>query len=155
MKKAFGLKDSKGMVEVLVGEAEIDEVVQPTSFKNLYVIPRGSKTPNPAELLDSESMRGIIEELKEKFDFIIFDSPPVGSVVDASILGTLVDGTMLVVEAGRFEARFIQRAKNQIESARGHVLGIVLNKSHRQGHGYYYQQYYAYQPETESSSATS
>jgi len=154
MHKIFGLKNTKGMVELLVGEAEIDEVVQPTSVENLFIIPRGSLPPNPAELLDSDSLKEVMRKLREQFDFVIFDSPPVGTVVDASLLGGLVDGTILVVEAGKFEWRPILQAKGQLEKARSRVLGIVINKSKRERSGYYYyQQYAAHKPEPQGSSA--
>lgn len=146
MHKIFDLKNVKGMVELLVGEAEIEDVVQPTFIENLFVIPRGSLPPNPAELLDSDSLKEVVSKLREQFDFVIFDSPPVGTVIDASLLGGLVDGTILVVEAGKFEWRPILQAKGQIEKARGRVLGIVINKSKRERQGYYhyYQQYVAH-----------
>ncbi|MDP3938257.1 MAG: polysaccharide biosynthesis tyrosine autokinase [Deltaproteobacteria bacterium] len=147
--KVFGLKNGKGMVEVLVGESELDEVIQPTAIKNLFVIPRGSLPPNPAELLDSDRLREVLKQLHERFDYVVLDSPPIGSVIDASILAGLVDGTVLVVEAGKFEWRPIQRAKEQIEKSQGRILGVVINKSRRERLGYYYQyQQYASGQET-------
>jgi capsular exopolysaccharide synthesis family protein len=153
--KVFGCKNKKGMVEALVGEAEIDDVVQETPVKNLYLIPRGSNPPNPAELIDSDKMRELVNELRPRFDYIIFDSPPVGSVVDASILSGLVDGTVLIVETGKFDARVIQRTREQLEKAHGRILGIVLNKSRRERSGYYYKHYYAYQPSTQEGASSS
>lgn len=152
--RIFGLRNGPGLVEVLVGEADLDDVVQPTRVKNLSVIPRGSNPPNPAELLDSDRMREIVQTLRERFDLVIFDSPPVGSVSDALILADQVDGTILVVEAGKFEAGFVLRAKEQIEKARGRILGIVINKTKRERLGYYYQQYYGSETAERESRAT-
>jgi capsular exopolysaccharide synthesis family protein len=153
--KVFGCKNTKGMVEVLVGEEEIEGVLQKTSVNNLFLIPRGSNPPNPAELLDSDKMRETLNALKERFDYIIFDSPPVGSVVDASILGGIVDGTVLIVETGKFDARIIQRTREQLEKARGRIVGIVLNKNRRERLGYYYRHYYAYKPSSQEGAASS
>ena len=123
-------------------------------LENLFVIPCGSIPPNPAELLDSDKLREILRNLRERFDYIICDSPPVESVVDPSILGGLVDGTVLVLEAGKFEAQFIQCAKEQIEKAGGRVLGLVINKTRRKRRDYYYQHYYAGQTSREHSAAS-
>jgi capsular exopolysaccharide synthesis family protein len=153
--KVFGCKNTKGMVEVLVGEGEIDDVLQKTSVNNLYLIPRGSNPPNPAELLDSDKMRECLNALKQRFEYVIFDSPPVGSVVDASILGGLVDGTVLIVETGKFDARIIQRTREQLEKARGRIVGIVLNKHRRERLGYYYRHYYAYKQSSQEGAASS
>jgi capsular exopolysaccharide synthesis family protein len=153
--RIFGLQGGPGLVEALVGEAELDAVIHPTRVKNLSVIPRGSNPPNPAELLDSDRMREIARALRERFDLVIFDSPPVGSVSDALILAAQVDGTILVVEAGKFEAGFVLRAKEQIEKANGRILGVVINKTKRERLGYYYQQYYGHEPaERESRAST-
>jgi succinoglycan biosynthesis transport protein ExoP len=142
MHRVFGVKNNRGLVEMLVGEANLEEVIQPTAVNNLFVVPRGSNPPNPAELLDSDRMREVIRVLKSRFDFVLFDSPPVGSVIDASILAGQVDGTVMVVEAGKFDAGFIQRAIQQIEKAHGRILGVVINKTKRERLAYYYQQYY-------------
>ena len=152
--RVFGLRNGPGLVEALVGEAGIDEVLQPTRVKNLTVIPRGSNPPNPAELLDSDKMREILRHLRDRFDVVIVDSPPVGSVSDALILAAQVDGTVLVVEAGKFEAGLILRAKEQIEKAHGRILGVVINKSKRERLGYYYQQYYGHEPAEQESRAS-
>jgi succinoglycan biosynthesis transport protein ExoP len=152
--RVFGLKSGPGLVEALVGEAELDAVIQPTRVKNLSVIARGSNPPNPAELLDSDRMREVVRQLRERFDLVIFDSPPVGSVSDALILAAQVDGTVLVVEAGKFEAGFVLRAKEQIEKAQGRILGVVINKTKRERLGYYYQQYYGHEPSEQESRAS-
>jgi capsular exopolysaccharide synthesis family protein len=153
--RIFGLENRTGLVEVLVGEAELQEAIQPTRVRNLSVICRGASPPNPAELLDSDKMREVLRTLRERFDFVVFDSPPVGSVSDALILAGQVDGTVLVVEAGKFEAGFIQRARQQIEQARGRILGAVINKTRRERLGYYYQQYYGSEPAGSRRPATS
>jgi capsular exopolysaccharide synthesis family protein len=152
--RIFGLRNGPGLVETLVGEAALDDVIHPTRVKNLSVIPRGSNPPNPAELLDSDRMREIVRTLRERFDLVIFDSPPVGSVSDALILAAQVDGTVLVVEAGKFEASFVLRAKEQIEKANGRILGVVINKTKRERLGYYYQQYYGHEHAEQESRAS-
>ncbi|OGP85081.1 MAG: hypothetical protein A2Y95_08805 [Deltaproteobacteria bacterium RBG_13_65_10] len=155
MHRVFGVKSTRGLVDMLVGEAELDEVIQPTGVNNLFLVPRGANPPNPAELLDSDRMREVLRQLKSRFDFVLFDSPPVGSVIDASILAGQVDGTVIVIEAGRFDAGFVQRAMQQIEKAHGRILGLVINKTKRERLAYYYQQYYGSESAREQSRATS
>ena len=90
--KAFQLRGMKGLTNVLSGQAKLEEVTQVVG-SNLNVIPCGPIPPNPSELISSNRMKELIEYLKERYDLIIIDAPPVGVVTDSAILSTIVDGT--------------------------------------------------------------
>jgi len=107
-------------------------------------MPGGHSSKSPAEMLASPRMRQLIEELKSRFDFIIFDTPPVLTVADAIVLGPMTDGVVLVIQAGKVRKRPIQRATELLHNSK--ILGFVLNRgdlvlSHY-GYRYYDRGYY-------------
>jgi capsular exopolysaccharide synthesis family protein len=139
----FGVKDnSRGLSNVLIGEATLDECLVPTAEKNLMVLTAGPKPPNPAELLDTERMRALVQELEEQADMVIFDAPPTIPVTDALILASLVDGVLMVINVGTVPRELAKRSKEQFEAVGAHLLGVVLNRvDARGGYGYYYYYY--------------
>ncbi|RKY70580.1 MAG: hypothetical protein DRQ24_09020, partial [Candidatus Latescibacterota bacterium] len=96
----LNLKKHPGLTDILAGNDVLESVIQDTELENLKVIPCGTIPPNPAELLSSEAMKSLIDKLKEQFDFALFDSPPVMSVTDATILANLADGVIMVIKGG-------------------------------------------------------
>ena len=94
---------------------------------NLQVLTSGPLPPNPAELLGSQRMLDVIEALKARADIVLFDAPPVIAVTDASVLGTRVDGLLLVVQAGQTRREQAKRAKQQLEKLHIRVIGAVLS----------------------------
>ena len=121
-----------------------DGYLQTTEVENLRVLTSGPLPPNPSELLNSQRMRELIEQLKGEADVLIFDSPPVLAVTDASILANQVDGVLLVVDAGSTRRGVAQRGKEQLDKVGANLLGAALNKiSHRGRGGYYYYYYYS------------
>ena len=122
-------------------EEKINTFIRDTEFKNLKLMTCGSPTLNPSELLSSEKMRSLVGVLSNRFDFILFDSPPAALCPDASILGSLVDGVILVVQAGRCSTSMIQQAKKELTKVEANILGVVINQFDlgRDGYpGYYY-----------------
>jgi Mrp family chromosome partitioning ATPase len=115
---------------------------------HLWVLPAGTMPPNPTALLGSERMDEILKELEERFDLVVFDSPPVTAVPDASVLSTKVDGTLLVIEAERTERDAARHAVDQLRRAGGNLIGFILNflqKSKASYYGSYYSSsYYGY-----------
>ena len=144
--KAFGVKNDKGISLAIVDEASLDEVAQSTDVPNLTIIPRGPSTPNPSELLHSQKFRNVVEELKEKYDRIIFDSPPIQAVTDPVILSGVVDGTIVVTKNSVTVKETARRSIRQLRDVNARILGCVLNdiapsrRSYGYG-GYYYRQY--------------
>ena len=95
----LGIAGSKGLSDYLSANASFDEICQPSGIDNLFVVPSGPMVKNPSLLFESENMKNFIKDASERFDHVIFDAPPVGYVVDASIFSVLVDGIIMVVEA--------------------------------------------------------
>jgi capsular exopolysaccharide synthesis family protein len=121
-----------------------DGYLQATEVENLRVLTCGPLPPNPSELLNSQRMRELMEQLKEEADVLLFDSPPILAVTDASILANQVDGVLLVVDAGATRRGVAQRGKEQLDKVGANVFGAALNKlSHRGRGGYYYYYYYS------------
>ena len=140
----LGVPETKGLSSVLTGAHSLEEVlVQVTAIAGLWVLPAGPCPPNPAELLSSRSMDELLRRLRRMFDHLVLDSPPLLVVTDATILSTLVDGVILVAEAGVTTRGALVRAQKLLRSAGGGALGVVLNKvSFRDGGPYYDEQYY-------------
>ncbi|HEC68502.1 MAG TPA: polysaccharide biosynthesis tyrosine autokinase [Candidatus Desulfofervidus auxilii] len=140
----FGLKKHPGLTDVLTGNHSLESVIQDTKLENLKIIPCGTIPPDPAELLSSEAMKGLIDKLKEQFDFALFDSPPVMSVTDPTILANLADGVIIVIKGGETPRPPIQRTLQQLSELDTKVLGVVLNGIDFQKGKYYYHYYYKY-----------
>ncbi len=144
--KLFGLEnaDGAGLTGVLVGgQVEVERALRPTAVYGLRILPSGPIPPNPAELLASARMGEVIQQLKALADVVIFDSPPLLAVSDPVILGSQLEGALLVVDAGHTRHGELARAVDALERAAVPILGVVLNKlSRRTSGGYYYYRYY-------------
>ncbi|SEF56088.1 capsular exopolysaccharide family [Caloramator fervidus] len=147
--KKFGISNIVGLTNILIGEQEFDEkLFKYESVENLYVLPAGTRPPNPVELLSSRKMERFIEYLKQNFDVIIIDAPPVLVVTDAQILSQYVDGVVFVVASEEADKHAAKRAKELLEKANTKILGVVLNKldTTKKGYyGYYYYYYYGHE----------
>ena len=136
--KIFDLSNEVGLTSALLSPENLaNGLLQPTSFENLRVVTSGPLPPNPSELLASSRLNGIIDALRRQADILIFDSPPILAVADASILAAKVDGAMLVVDP-RTRAQALRRASEAMGRAKTRVLGVILNKLTERAHGYYY-----------------
>ncbi len=140
----FKVSNRKGLVNHLAADAEADEIIQKTDVPNLSLVPAGPAPPNPSELLSSKKMREFVEMVKDRFDYVVFDSPPVLAVTDASVLGTLVDGTILCVSAGHVTRDAAEGAIDRMSIGNVHLLGAVLNKFQAKSEGYRGYRYQRY-----------
>ncbi|MDT2758659.1 CpsD/CapB family tyrosine-protein kinase [Enterococcus xiangfangensis] len=137
--KTFLLSNSVGLSNVLGTELNFNEAVQPSAVPNLYVMTSGPKAQNPSELLGSIRTDKLMQELRENYDFIIFDMPPVVAVTDAQIVASKVDGTMLVVRENVTRKDSLQKARELLTMVNANVLGAVFNGSTDENdQGYYY-----------------
>lgn len=123
-------------------EEKIHSFIRETKIKNLMLMTSGSPTSIPSELLSSEKMKSLTRVLSNKFDFVIFDSPPVGFSADASILGSFSDGVILVVQAGRLGIQVVQQTKEKLAKVQANIIGVVFNQFDIKKEGYYYNYYY-------------
>ncbi len=144
-KNLFDASNQAGLTTlVLQEEPFLDGSVQDTEIEHLDVITSGPIPPNPSELLGSRKMEMLLEKLKAKYDIILFDSPPLLAVTDASVLATRVDGVVMVADAGRTRRDIALRAKENLLKVGANMLGVVLNRlGHREGGYYYYYYYYS------------
>src|SRR6266481_2304247 len=148
--RMLNIENQRGMSTFLTGNDKIDDVLQQTQQENLLVIPSGPSPPNPAELVSSQPMIKMLETLRGRFQHIIIDSPPLLVVTDATILSTMVEGVVLVVESGVTPRKLILRARKVLDSANARLLGVVLNKvrMHHDGYYSYYGHYRGYYGES-------
>ncbi|MFP4055889.1 MAG: CpsD/CapB family tyrosine-protein kinase [Candidatus Brocadiia bacterium] len=142
--RLLGMTPRRGLSDVLSGEVVPEDVLITNSIPRLTILPGGRSSKSPAEMLASPRMRQLVEELKSRFDFIIFDTPPVLTVADAIVMGPLTDGVILVIQAGKVRKKPIQRAVELLHNSK--ILGFVLNRgdlvlSHY-GYRYYDRGYY-------------
>jgi len=141
----MGVDKKPGLVDYLFRKVKLEEIIRKTKTNNLSYITSGSIPSNPAEVLESKIMKNFLQEIKDFFDVIIIDSPPIIAVIDAEILAKLVDGTILVLSADRTENRLMTDAVDLIKRNKAQFLGTVLNNfKYKGGYGYYYKYYYNY-----------
>jgi capsular exopolysaccharide synthesis family protein len=130
-------EETKGLSQYLSGQIEqIDEVVYRTNYENLFMILSGPYAPNPTEILGDEQFGNLLKAARQVFEYVIIDTPPLGSVVDAAVVGQYCDGAVLVIESGTTSYRFVQKVKNQLEKSGCKILGAVLNKISHEGSAY-------------------
>ena len=137
----FHMGNTIGLSSVLTRQNSIEESVRPTVVERLDLMTCGPIPPNPAELLSSNSMDMLIQELKERYDLIIFDAPPILSVTDGQVLSNKCDGTILVVSSGNTEKEMALKAKEAIVSSNSRLIGAVLNNFELPKDSNYYQYY--------------
>lgn len=141
----FDLGDAPGLTEYLQGKLPVHNLIRTTQVPNLVVAPAGGTPPNPAELLGNEKMDELLEEARGFFDAIVFDSPPVLAVTDATILASKLRGVVLVVRSDRTHKQAAEDALEQLRMARARVLGVVVNDTQGGGrYGYRYSYYHEY-----------
>lgn len=134
----FRLDNLRGLSNILVGEAMLEQVINSSSIDHLDVVSSGPIPPNPSELLGSKSMQSLIAEASQLYDIILFDMPPVLAVPDAQILANYVDGSLLVIRSGQTEYEHAIKAKEALQSAKAKILGTVLNDQEKGASTNYY-----------------
>jgi capsular exopolysaccharide synthesis family protein len=145
LQKVFPNKPAPGLVNYLAANVPIDDVIQETEVPNLSVILSGPTPPNPSELLSSDRMKHLIEEMRGRYAFVIFDSPPVMAVTDAIVLASNADGVVLCVHGGQTAREIVQRAAERLRQSNIPVLGALLNNLDLHQYGYTFKKsYYDY-----------
>jgi capsular exopolysaccharide synthesis family protein len=148
--KLMKVSNSAGLTSYLLKQNTLDQVIQTSSLPNLHFMPSGKLPSSSLGILSSPQMKELISELKQRYDFVFFDSPPIMGVSDASILASEVDMTLQVIQYRRYPQPMNIRAKQMIEKVGGRLIGIVLNninmsqdESYYYYSGYYHDYYYA------------
>lgn len=122
----LGLGNEKGLADVLTGRRRLDDVIVSTDIHNLVVVPAGQTSTNPAELLGSQNMKSLLAEARQKFDYVILDTPAVIPYSDPRIIGPLVDGVVIVVRAGKTRREVVSNAESILKDVGAKILGFVL-----------------------------
>lgn len=124
--KYLGFFQAPGLSEILKGEIEPDATFVSPNINNLTIIPSGRTPRNPAELLGSKKMAGLLESLKGRFDYIFIDTPPVMPVTDSCLLGAMADGVVMVIQSGRTQRDIIKHAEHRLIQAHANLLGYIM-----------------------------
>lgn len=137
--KLFNEPNSEGLSNILVGDVKAEHNILETKVENLYVMTSGPIPPNPSEMLDSQRMRDLIHSVRDYFDMVIVDSPPILPVTDGLILSKIVDGTLLVVNIESTQKEALKKTVEALENIDANILGTVVNKASTRAR--YYAQY--------------
>jgi receptor protein-tyrosine kinase len=137
----FGLRNLSGIVDVLVGERRVQEVWK-EPLEGLKVVPVGTIPPNPAELLGTRRFSEFLAAMRQEFDYVLVDAPPVGLVSDPAILATQGDGVLLVLDAQNTRRASVRQALHSLEAVGANVLGTVMNNFRVSDATYYYNYSY-------------
>jgi capsular exopolysaccharide synthesis family protein len=141
----FGVNEKAGLTTAILGEQPVEELVQAVpGDDNLWLLGSGELPPNPAELLNGRRIQEVFSALRELFDLVLIDSPPVLPVTDSVVLAKDADATLLIVAAGQTSRGDLQRAAEKLAQVNAQVVGLVLNETTRQGSGYGYGYGYGY-----------
>jgi capsular exopolysaccharide synthesis family protein len=155
--KRFKVSNAIGLTNYLQRQNTLEEVIQTTSLPTLDFLPSGKLPSSSMGILNSVQMKALIHELKRRYDFVFFDSPPILGVSDASILASEVDMTLLVVQYRKYPQAMTLRAKQMVEKVGGNLIGVVLNNINmaHDSYYYYYSGFYSnyYAPRDESPAA--
>jgi capsular exopolysaccharide synthesis family protein len=140
--RLLGVQRGCGLTSVLTREATLDEALTFTPLENLSVLPAGPVPPNPTELVSTQALANLHEELLGRVDMVLMDTPPVLAAADAALTAARCDGVLLVVRAGVTDRRLALRAREALENVHARVLGAVLSGVQEgDAYGYYYGYY--------------
>jgi polysaccharide biosynthesis transport protein len=140
----FQPEDRMGVTNVLVGEATLKDAIHNSGIPNLDYLLSGSIPPNPAELLTSQKLKDLLDEVSHKYDRVIIDSSPIAPVTDAVVLAQIVDGAILVVRAGKTHRKAVRLAIEQLKNVKANIFGVILNGIDIEKSTYGNYQYYKY-----------
>ena len=140
--KMFKINNIYGLTDILAKDRAVDKCIQKTELENLYVLTAGAIPPNPAEILSSEKMKNLIEDLKNIYDYIFIDTPPIGLVTDAGALSSFIDGVVLVVKSESVEKKYLEETKKKLDAVDARILGAILNSYKSEQKDYNYYSYY-------------
>ena len=137
--KYFEFNRKPGLTNYLFDEVSLSNITMETPLSNLYLITAGSSPPNPAELVGSRKMLGLLQEIRSQYDIILIDTPPIMACVDSRVLAERGDGMILIAQVESTSQKAIQHAVNISRRLNVEILGVILNQTERRyGYGYYY-----------------
>ena len=137
----FELDNKTGLSDLLLKDEPLEKLVKSIAVKGLHILTSGPKALTPSELLGSEKMRNFAAVARAKYDFVIFDSPPLLPVTDAAILSKITDGVIIVVRSRRTVIDAIKRVKTILQNLKVNILGVVITDIDQKSEHYYYYDY--------------
>ena len=137
-----GRKVLPGLSNLIVGNSRLNDVLLPSGFARVSLVPSGIVPPNPNELLSSQRMKSVIDELSEQADIVLFDSPPCLLYSDAFLLAPLTDGVLYVVRSGSQDKAAQRRIQRQLQQTKARMLGVVFNDAETEEASSTYAYYY-------------
>ena len=140
MKSLFSL-NINGLSNYLLGQVEIDEIINESNIEGFSFITCGTKQDNPSELVSSERFSSFLEIVSDQFDAVIIDLPPLSSVIDSAIIASQTDGTIIIIEANAVGKKNAKMMIEQLEKANANILGTVLTKISKTDYRNYYGNY--------------
>lgn len=135
---AFLKSNRVGLTNLLAGQYRARDVIDDTHIDRLSVLMSGPVPPNPSEILASKRMSALLCDLKEQFDVIIIDTPPIIAVTDAQIVAAKCDGVLLVIDQGKVKREIARKAKARLEHVKANILGVILNRKNCEDKDAYY-----------------
>lgn len=148
IRSTFGLKtedeDHIGILQYLVGKADINDVIYETNYANLYFVPVFRTIVNPALLFQSDRFQALLDSLAEQLDYVIVDTPPIANVSDGEMIANACDGALLVVRSGETPRGLVGNSIRQLESAGCTLMGVVVNRINLKTPAYYSKYYGGY-----------
>jgi capsular exopolysaccharide synthesis family protein len=148
--KLFRISNKFGFTNALTQPQNLSDFIQKSETEGLDILASGPIPPNPSELLGSNKMKVLLNTLKEIYDMILIDTPPVRMLTDAQILAALADGTIIVAASGQVTFEALKRAKELLLNVNANIIGVIVNKLERETNGYYYYTYYKHYEEEET-----
>jgi len=142
--KQFNISNINGLTDALIGSKPFLQCIQKSELNNLDILPAGTIPPNPSEILSSNNMKELVKKLKEYYDYVFIDSPPIGSVTDAAIISSYSDGVILVCGSNEVDKEIALVSKERLDNVNAKLLGVVLNKFDVDSSKYYGYYYYSY-----------
>ncbi|MFC5652898.1 CpsD/CapB family tyrosine-protein kinase [Paenibacillus solisilvae] len=127
----FSQSNRIGLTNVLAKQNRWQEVIKDSLIENLTLLPSGPIPPNPSELLGTSRMQVMLEEIKEEYDIILLDTPPILAVTDSLVVSAYCDGVVMVVAAGKVDKELVKKAKASLEHVNARIIGLVLNNMNR------------------------
>ena len=147
--KLFDIDNEKGLTNILLKKNKFDECIK--IEEDLHILTGGYMPSNPSEILSSKRMREFIDEIKDLYDYIFIDAPPIGIVTDAGIISSYSDGVIFVVESNRADSKIVKDAKERLVQINANILGVIVNKFDVKSSEYGYYNYYYYSEDGKKS----
>lgn len=142
MSRALGAHAQHGIYAVMAGECTVQDAAVPTDTSNMFFLDAEPRIPNPSDLLNSNRFTKLVDLVRNTYDYVVFDTPPVGTFVDAAVLGVKVDAVFMVVREGFTRKADVAMAADQLRKSGCNLAGIIMNYCERTSSEYYYEYYY-------------